>query len=306
MTIPNHHHPALLSFLSFLRYVSIDDCWQSSARSADGSIQANATRFPSGMKALGDYFHTRGLKFGLYSAMGEYTCQGYPAFNCPDVDHCEQAHKDVETFLSWGIDYIKVDSCRGANNAAFNTTHPLISKWFLEGGRKTGRPVLYHPSGIALKDDHLHTPTQYQLMARTANMWRHFADMQPVWSEVNKIIEYWAADNDTAHPRTYASEWDDFLTVSRPGVFQDPDALLVGNIASSTSCHPCLSRVPASSFCPNRNEPDAPCICCGTLTADEEQTNMVMWSMWAAPLEIAGEDCARGARVRCFGGVWLD
>ena len=47
--------------------------------------------------------------------------------------------------------------------------------------------------------------------------------MQPSWSEVNEIIDYWAADNATSHPRTYANEWEDWLSVSRPGVFQDPD-----------------------------------------------------------------------------------
>ena len=270
-------------------YVSVDDCWQANERAADGSLVANASRFPSGMKALGDYIHARGLKFGLYSAMGETTCQGYPAFNCSSVSTCKQAYRDVQTLLSFGLDYIKVDSCHGANIAAFNTTHPLISRWFLDGGRATGRPVLYHPSGIALKDTHLHTPTQYKLMGRIANMWRHFADMQPVWSEVVSIIDFWAADNATTHPKSYEGEWADFLSVSRPGVFQDPDALLVGNTNSSPSCRPCLSRQPPGFFCPDKAHPDVPCICCGTLTAAEEQTNMAMWSMWSAPLEIAAD-----------------
>ncbi len=46
-------------------YVSIDDCWQSNDRAPDGTIQPNASRFPSGMNALGDYIHARGLKFGM-------------------------------------------------------------------------------------------------------------------------------------------------------------------------------------------------------------------------------------------------
>jgi hypothetical protein len=106
---------------------------------------------------------------------------------------------------------------------------------------------------------------------------------------VEKIIEFWAADNQTAHPKTYANEWRDFHEVSRPGVSQDPDALLVGNAANSPSCRKCLSRKPESGFCPDRHHPDEPCLCCGTLTPTEEQTNFVMWSMWAAPLEIAAD-----------------
>ena len=88
------------------QYVSLDDCWQSSERAADGTIQANASRFPSGMKALGDYIHARGLKFGLYTAMGEESCCGYPALGCHSVDQedgCAQAKRDVETYVSWGV-----------------------------------------------------------------------------------------------------------------------------------------------------------------------------------------------------------
>jgi hypothetical protein len=89
-------------------YVSIDDCWQAHERAADGTIQANATRFPSGMKALGDYVHSKGLKFGLYTAMGRTTCQGYPALDCQSVENCTQGRRDAHTLVSWGIDYIKV------------------------------------------------------------------------------------------------------------------------------------------------------------------------------------------------------
>ena len=57
-------------------YVSIDDCWQAPERAPDGTMIPDPDRFPSGMKALGDYIHSKGLKFGLYTAMGEATCQG--------------------------------------------------------------------------------------------------------------------------------------------------------------------------------------------------------------------------------------
>lgn len=60
-------------------YINIDDCWQADTRDADGRLQANSTRFPSGMEALGEYIHSKGLKFGLYSSAGFKTCQGYPA-----------------------------------------------------------------------------------------------------------------------------------------------------------------------------------------------------------------------------------
>ena len=56
-------------------YVVIDDCWQGE-RDSLGFIQPNPNTFPSGMKALADYIHSKGLKFGLYSSIGEKTCQG--------------------------------------------------------------------------------------------------------------------------------------------------------------------------------------------------------------------------------------
>jgi hypothetical protein len=235
-------------------YVSIDDCWQAHERAPDGTLQPNSTRFPSGMKALGDYIHARGLKFGMYTAMGKTTCQGYPALGVSSVDDMGYAKQDVETLVSWGIDYIKVDSCGGAQPSQFNTTHPLLSSWFLQAAQAAGRPVLYHPSGIALADgavdrtdagtsasDMIATRVkgvkQYRLFAKIANMWRTFADMQPIWSEVQAIIDYWAADDPETHPQMYPNEFADFLSASRPGAVQDPDALLVGNVRRLDSCH---------------------------------------------------------------------
>ena len=59
------------------QYVVVDDCWQV-RRNADGAIVADPQRFPSGMAALADYIHARGLKFGLYTDVGSRTCQGRP------------------------------------------------------------------------------------------------------------------------------------------------------------------------------------------------------------------------------------
>ena len=59
-------------------YVSIDDCWALHERDAEGRMAADPAKFPSGMKALGDYIHERGLKFGIYSCAGTRTCACYP------------------------------------------------------------------------------------------------------------------------------------------------------------------------------------------------------------------------------------
>ena len=83
------------------RYINIDDCWLAHERVLRGKLPPDATRFPSGIKALGDYVHSKGLKFGIYEDYGNYTCAGYPSI----LGHLKE---DADTFESWGVDYVKV------------------------------------------------------------------------------------------------------------------------------------------------------------------------------------------------------
>jgi alpha-galactosidase len=85
------------------RYVVIDDCWQVS-RGPDGRIVPDAERFPSGMKALADYIHSKGLRFGIYSDAGTQTCGKRPG----SKGHEET---DAKTYAEWGVDYLKYDWC---------------------------------------------------------------------------------------------------------------------------------------------------------------------------------------------------
>src|SRR6202007_2145695 len=83
------------------QYVVIDDCWQVS-RDKQGNIVADPQRFPSGIKALADYVHSVGLKFGIYSDAGAKTCQGRPG----GLGH---EYQDALMYASWGVDYLKYD-----------------------------------------------------------------------------------------------------------------------------------------------------------------------------------------------------
>lgn len=107
-------------------YVVIDDCW--SERRRDEStrrIVPSHEKFPNGMKAVGDYIHSLGLKFGMYSALGIRTCAGYPgSYN--------YEYLDAETFASWGVDYLKFDGC-----------------YFPEG---TNHEMMYQRMGLALEN----------------------------------------------------------------------------------------------------------------------------------------------------------
>ena len=82
------------------QYVILDDCWQTMERNSTSHLVANTTRFPNGMGDVADRIHKLGLKFGMYSSAGEYTCARYPA----SLDH---EVIDAQTFAAWGVDYLK-------------------------------------------------------------------------------------------------------------------------------------------------------------------------------------------------------
>jgi alpha-galactosidase len=84
-------------------YVNIDDCWHGE-RDPQGFIRVDAKRFPTGMKALADYVHSKGLKLGIYSDAGWKTCGGYPGSRGHE-------YQDALTYASWGVDYLKYDWC---------------------------------------------------------------------------------------------------------------------------------------------------------------------------------------------------
>jgi alpha-galactosidase len=85
------------------QYVIIDDCWAVS-RDKDGNIVPDPQHFPSGMKALGDYIHSVGLKFGIYSDAGIRTCDERPATRGYEF-------QDARQYAAWGADYLKFDWC---------------------------------------------------------------------------------------------------------------------------------------------------------------------------------------------------
>lgn len=76
------------------KYINLDDCWAALQRDSQGNLLARATTFPSGIKALADYVHSKGLKLGIYSDAGYYTCASQPG----SLGHETQ---DAQTFASW-------------------------------------------------------------------------------------------------------------------------------------------------------------------------------------------------------------
>eukprot|EP01121_Diplochlamys_sp_Union-15-3_P001049 TRINITY_DN1090_c0_g1_i1.p1 TRINITY_DN1090_c0_g1~~TRINITY_DN1090_c0_g1_i1.p1 ORF type:complete len:520 (+),score=61.44 TRINITY_DN1090_c0_g1_i1:109-1668(+) len=118
------------------QYINMDDCW-AEGRYNNGTVYPDFTKFKSGIKALADYIHSKGLKFGVYTDRGNLTCGGRPG---------ALGHEkiDAETYASWGVDYVKEDSCYASGD------HDIA---FEEYGRMrdalnaTGRPIYFSLCG---------------------------------------------------------------------------------------------------------------------------------------------------------------
>jgi len=116
-------------------YVILDDCW-SVGRFPNGTLEANSTRFPNGMKHVGDRIHALGMKFGMYSSAGTWTCARYPgSLGYEEID--------ANTFAGFGVDYLKYDNCY---NEGQSGTPKLTYDRYKKMGvalNNTGRPILY-------------------------------------------------------------------------------------------------------------------------------------------------------------------
>lgn len=142
-------------------YINIDDCWHGQ-RDADGNIQVDKERFPSGMKVLADYVHSKGLKIGIYSDAGDKTCAGYPGSRGHE-------YQDALTFAQWGIDYLKYDWCNTENInpiGAYTTMRDALSK--------AGRPVLF---SICEWGDN----KPWEWAQDVGHAWRTTGDIYPCW-----------------------------------------------------------------------------------------------------------------------------
>ncbi|MGD2035514.1 MAG: glycoside hydrolase family 27 protein [Bacteroidales bacterium] len=111
-------------------YINIDDCWQG-GRDSEGNIQPDPERFPSGMKALADYVHSKGLKLGIYSDAGWKTCAGRPGSRGYEF-------RDAGTYASWGIDYLKYDWCNTEGLKAQGAYLTMRDALY-----KAGRPIVF-------------------------------------------------------------------------------------------------------------------------------------------------------------------
>lgn len=185
------------------RYVNIDDCWANWQRDKNGRLVPNPKRFPGGIKALADYIHSRGLKFGLYSSAGTSTCEplkenrGFPG----GLGHEKQ---DAATFASWGVDYLKYDNC---NNQKVDARQRYTA--MAEALRATGRPIFFSVCEWGENKPWLWAGKP----PVSAGSWRTTGDITDTYASMLKIFKQNVV-------------LDRYAT---PGHWNDPDMLEVGN-----------------------------------------------------------------------------
>ncbi|SFK62802.1 glycoside hydrolase family 27 protein [Streptomyces pini] len=195
-------------------YVVVDDCWFDPQRDAAGNLRANPTKFPSGMKALGDYIHGKGLKFGIYQAPNEKTCaQGVGTYPGSTGSKGHEA-QDAATFASWGVDYLKYDWCSGSGTLSEQIARFTIMRDAL---RATGRPIVY-----SINPNSFHAPTgdKYD--------WGEVADL---WRTTEDLLDIWQNNNTNSYPMGVGNVLDvtaPLAAQSGPGHWNDPDMLVVG------------------------------------------------------------------------------
>ncbi len=185
-------------------FVNIDDCWHGT-RDENGFIRPDPARFPSGMKALADYVHSKGLKLGIYSDAGWKTCAGRPGSRGFE-------YQDALTYARWDIDYLKYDWCNtGGLNAegAYQTMGRALAA--------AGRPIVFSLCEWG-----------------TNQPWEWAKEIGHLWRTTGDITACWDCEVDHGSWSSWGVlrilDMQDGLRIhAGPGHWNDPDMMEVGN-----------------------------------------------------------------------------
>ena len=203
------------------QYVVVDDCWSKKVRDPETDrLVPDPEKFPQGMKALADYIHSKGLKFGMYSCAGQRTCGDYPG----SFDH---EFLDAETFASWGVDFLKYDFCY--KPTGFDG--PLLYRRMGMALRASGRDILFSACNWG-----------------SDNVWQ--------WIRSVGAHRYRSTGDIFDNPESYrniALSQLDKLGASAPQCFNDVDMLTVGmygkGLVGTTGCNDADYRSQFSLWC---------------------------------------------------------
>lgn len=151
-------------------YVVIDDCWSLKERDSEGKLVADPEKFPGGMKALADYIHEKGFKFGMYSCCGTRTCAGYPG-------SFEHEFEDAKQFAEWGVDYLKYDNCFRPQNQDGRTLYRRMGMALAN----SGRDIVF--SACQWGTDSVHE----WIRSTGAHLFRSTEDIKDSWNSIKDI-----------------------------------------------------------------------------------------------------------------------
>jgi alpha-galactosidase len=188
------------------QYIVIDDCWQTS-RDKDGNIVIDSQNFPSGIKALADYVHGKGLKFGIYSDAGTKTCQGRPGGRGYEF-------QDARQYAAWGVDYLKYDWCNTGTQDA-----PASYGLMRQALDASGRPIVF-----SLCEWGKNKPWLWG--KGIGNLWRTTGDIQDRWGGSEKWPDRSCCSNGVL---AIVDQQVGLESFAGPGHWNDPDMLEVGN-----------------------------------------------------------------------------
>ncbi len=188
------------------QYVVIDDCWQVS-RDKSGNIVADPQHFPSDIKALADYVHSKGLKFGIYSDIGTKTCAGRPGSRGHEF-------QDALQYAAWEVDYLKLDWCNtGTQNG------PASYKTMRDALDAAGRPIV-----LSLCEWGTNKPWLWG--NGIGNLWRTTGDISDKWEGQTKWPDGSCCSNGML---AIVDQQVGLESFAGPGHWNDPDMLEVGN-----------------------------------------------------------------------------
>jgi len=188
-------------------YIVIDDCWQVS-RDANSNIVADPERFSHGMKAVGDYIHSVGLKFGIYSDAGSKTCEGRPG----GLGH---EYEDAIQYAAWGVDYLKYDWCNTTTQdakASYANIRAALDA--------SGRPIV-----LSICEWGTAKPWLWGKEVG-GNLWRTTGDISDKWEGSTKWPDGSCCSNGMLANLDLQVG---LASYAGPGHWNDPDMLEVGN-----------------------------------------------------------------------------
>jgi alpha-galactosidase len=184
------------------QFVILDDCWQT-GRDAAGNILADAERFPSGIKALADYIHGKGLKFGIYTDVGTMTCAKRPG----SIGH---EYQDAKQYANWGVDYLKEDWCNTLPGQNSESSYTLMRNALAE----SGRPIVFSICEWG-------STKPWLWAGPVGNLWRSTPDIQDCWD----CKKDWGGGGVVQ----ILDLMNGLESYAGPGHWNDPDMLEVGN-----------------------------------------------------------------------------